>query len=123
MTEKNIGQTSDGYHTFNELYEHRNTLYIALCKLLKDCGDNIWRSVLHSDGTHYNDYFILGINSAKGKQVTYHLPDSLWDSTDFAITLYKAPVFDGHTSEQVLTRLMNIAYEDNYRSDHDESLF
>ncbi len=27
--------TSDGYHTFKELYDHRITLYIALCKSLK----------------------------------------------------------------------------------------
>lgn len=27
----NAGEVSDGYHTFDELYEHRVALFIALC--------------------------------------------------------------------------------------------
>jgi len=27
------GKISDGYHTFDELYDHRITLWIALCRL------------------------------------------------------------------------------------------
>ena len=53
---------SDGYHTFDELYDHRITLYIALCKSM--CGDfgdwrNVWRSQKHSDGTNYDGWFLL----------------------------------------------------------------
>ena len=31
--EKDIGACSDGYHTFDELYEHRNTLFLNLMNL------------------------------------------------------------------------------------------
>jgi hypothetical protein len=105
---------SDGYHTFDELYEHRFVLFIALCKALidvdPDLTDNehheIWRSRLHSDGSSYDGWFILGIG--KETQITYHLPLSKWDETDFAETLEKAPEFDGHTSQDVIERLSRL---------------
>lgn len=111
------GCISDGYHTFDELYEHRITLFIALCRKIQSplyygdqrniMGDDlkVWRSKLHSDGTSFDGWFILGINKEKGKQITYHLPISKWEETEFAETLEKAPEFDGHTSEDVLERL------------------
>jgi hypothetical protein len=95
------GDISDGYHTFDELYEHRIELYIALCKTQKE----VWRSKLHSDGSYFNGWFILGINKEKGKQITYHLPISKWNNCDFAETLNIAPKWDGHTSNDVLNRL------------------
>ena len=98
--------TSDGYHTFKELYEHRITLYIALCKSLNN--GNVWRSHLHSDGSNFDGWFILGIWREKGKQITYHLPNEKWEKTNFAETLDKAPDFDGHTSKDVLTRLSSL---------------
>lgn len=98
---------SDGYHTFGELYEHRIILFIALCKILSG-SKYIWRSKLHSDGSSYDDWFILGIGDRAGKQITYHLPLTKWDNTSFAITLDKAPEFDGHTSQDVLERISNL---------------
>lgn len=100
---------SDGYHTFNELYDHRITLYIALCKqYMKATGFKPWRSKLHSDGSSYEGWFILGIMDEPGKQITYHLPDLFWSDTDFAETLKKAPDFDHHTSQDVLGRLKKL---------------
>lgn len=32
------GQLSDGYHSFDELYEHRLVLFIALCNQLAERG-------------------------------------------------------------------------------------
>lgn len=95
---------SDGYHTFDELYDHRITLYIALCKSYNN-GTNVWRSQLHSDGSNYDGWFILGINYEKGKQITYHIPNERWDETEFAPKLTMAPDFDGHTSADVLERI------------------
>jgi hypothetical protein len=112
------GSISDGYHTFNELYEHRITLYIAICK--KKAGEDnvpfgapfdsypVWRSKVHSDGSIWDDWFLLGINYKKGEQITYHLPMSRWNECSFADELDKAPEFDGHTSADVLERLKNI---------------
>lgn len=102
---------SDGYHTFGELYEHRLALYIALCRLLNQKynlqidGQGVWRSKAHSDGTVWDGWFILGISTIKGQQITYHLPMEKWEQTKFAITLDKAPEFDGHTPDDVLSRL------------------
>lgn len=102
---------SDGYHTFEELYEHRITLFVALCRLLKNeyklqmDGQGVWRSKAHSDGSVWDGWFILGISTVKGQQITYHLPMNKWEQTEFAYTLDKAPDWDGHTAEDVLKRL------------------
>lgn len=103
----------DGYHTFDELYEHRITLFIVLCKKYNmpqnpPFDRRCWRSKLHSDGTSFDGWFILGINKEKGKQITYHLPISKWEETNFAKTLEKAPEFDGHTPQDVLNRLKSL---------------
>lgn len=124
-----IMEASDGYHNFAELYEHRHTVFIQLCKVLNKEDEmqkslrafkdgfafdpngwvrNVWRSKLHSDGSSYDGWFILGINKAIGEQITYHLPLSKWEATDFAETLEKAPEYDGHTPEDVLKRLVNL---------------
>lgn len=105
---------SDGYHTFGELYEHRIVLFIALCRIIKSefkiqyDGKGIWRSKLHSDGSEWSGWFLLGISSIKGNQITYHLPISKWDETNFAVTLEQAPEFDGHDSADVLKRLKSL---------------
>ena len=105
-------EVSDGYHTFDELYEHRVVLWIALCKILYadpqyQTGQkaDVWRSKLHSDGTSFDGWFIMGIGRNKGEQITYHLPISKWEDTNFAETRDKAPEFDGHTSADVLERI------------------
>lgn len=100
------GQISDGYHTFDELYEHRHRLFLALCSALSALATHeVWRSRLHSDGTHLAGWFIAGIGTAPGHQITYHLPDRLWPETSWIRELERAPAFDGHTSDDVLGRL------------------
>lgn len=109
---------SDGYHTFSELYDHRIELFIAICRVAREAmtvfgaGHHelmpVWRSVLHSDGSSFGDWFILGIGKKAGEQITYHLPASRWVDTEFAETLEKAPEWDGHTSEDVLKRLKTL---------------
>lgn len=113
-----VENVSDGYHTFKELYEHRITLYIALCGWIKTAielsggnpANKIWRSKRHSDGelAFGGDWFVLGINKEKGEQITYHLPIEKWDQCDFAEELEKAPEYDGHTPQDVLERLKNL---------------
>lgn len=102
----------DGYHTFDELYDHRITLYIALCTAQRLFTDKeIWRSKYHNDGEicfGTGTQFVLGIGSRKGEQITYHIPVERWDETNFAITYEKAPEYDGHTSDDVIARLKNL---------------
>ena len=69
----------DGYHTFDELYDHRITLYIALLRTQTKFSyigaeRRPWRTKAHSDGSLWDGWFILGIGLEKGKQITYHLP-------------------------------------------------
>jgi hypothetical protein len=103
--------TCDGYHTFDELYEHRIRLFIALCRYFiqgkrHDDYRTVWASTLHSDGTSFGDWFILGLGDTKGDQITYHLPARFWEEvTQFAEVLERAPEYDGHTSGDVLERL------------------
>lgn len=113
-TQKIDENTSDGYHTFKELYDHRITLYVALCKQIAthNCNrgefHNVWRSKRHSDGELCfggDEWFVLGIGKEKGKQITYHLPIEKWEETNFAETLEKAPEYDGHSSAEVLKRI------------------
>lgn len=103
---KETDAISDGYHTFGELYEHRNSLFIALCKAHPELP--AWRSKLHSDGTGFDGWFVLGLGKENGQQISYHLPLSMWEETNFAQTLEKALDFDGHTSKDVLERLKSL---------------
>jgi hypothetical protein len=111
--ELDTNKISDGYHTFGELYEHRIELYIALALLIKVSDDHslqnsVWRSKAHSDGSIWDSWFILGIGKDVGQRITYHLPISYWNQTDFAETLDNAPEWDGHTSKDVLNRLKTL---------------
>lgn len=113
-----LSYVSDGYHSIAELYDHRITLYIALARALNQwlgsptLPENkvfVWRSKNHSDGNpSYPGWFIMGIGKEKGTQISYHIPLSRWDETNFAETLEKAPEFDGHTSADVLERLKTL---------------
>lgn len=106
---------SDGYHTMDELYDHRITLYIALCRHLHELLGmenpekfKVWRSKNHSDGepAFGGTWFVLGIGTGKGQQITYHLPIDRWSETEFfSETLDKAPEYDGHSSSDVLERI------------------
>lgn len=84
-------QISDGYHTFEELYKHRNTLYVKLAEFAQKNNIYVWKSKTQSDGQSYGGFFLLGIGTARGNQLTYHLPIEFWDETPFALALDKAP--------------------------------
>lgn len=111
-------EVSDGYHTFTELYDHRITLFIALCRMIEQMDEgeiernNVWRSKEHQiGGDHmYPGWFVMGINKGKGKQISYHLPLERWEETDFAYTMDHAPDWDGHTAADVITRLKQLNF-------------
>ena len=98
---------SDGYHTFEELYDHRTKLFVALCRLLP--RDIVWKAKKHYDGTMYAGMFIMGVNTQDG-QATYHLEDKYWDETNFITEIPNAPEFDGHTPSIALSRLVAEAW-------------
>lgn len=105
------GRVSDGYHSFDELYTHRIHVYIALCKSIwrDPAGPLVWISKKHSDGTEWKGWFLLGIGVKPGEQITYHLPEKYWaECARFAEVVNQAFPFDGHTSEDVLIRLLSL---------------
>jgi hypothetical protein len=99
------GQISDGYHTFTQLYAHRNALFIALAEQVSVTPGKVWRSEAQSDGVRQDGWFLLGIGKEAGKQITYHLPLKEWNKCAFAETLDKAPEYDFHSSDDVLERI------------------
>lgn len=107
-------EISDGYHTFKELYDHRIALFIAFCNLLTrvetnytqpNKGLSCWKSMFHSDGTSWDGWFIAGINTKEGDQISYHLPIEKWNLLE-SYERDKAPAWDGHTSKDVIERLL-----------------
>lgn len=103
-------KVSDGYHTIDELYEHRIALFIALGKQFRQKNySNVWISKFHSDGSSFNGWFVMGINMEAGQQITYHLPIKYWDNCQsMFLVLSQAPEFDGHNSNDVLERLSKL---------------
>jgi len=97
-------ETSDGYHTFKELYDHRHWLFINLAHRLRN---DAWKSNYHDDGTKFTGMFIAGITTKNGLQITYHLPQKLWPKLHVK-KLDKAPKWDGHTSQDVVERLKKL---------------
>lgn len=103
MTSAVNGSTSDGYHTFDELYEHRTVLFSVICNSHKEIA---WKSRHHHDGTMFNGMFIVGIQTPEG-QCTYHCENQYWDLFQVK-ELERAPEFDGHTPEDVLQRIQSL---------------
>lgn len=100
-----IGEVSDGYHTFNELYHHRAVLFSVICNQNKNKS---WKAKSHDDGSMYANMFIVGIETPQG-QATYHYDvNPYWDMFDIKV-LDKAPKWDGHTAKQAISRIASIA--------------
>ena len=100
-----IGDLSDGYHTFNELYHHRAILFSVICNSMPD---KAWKSKLHDTGDMYDGMFIVGIETPEG-QATYHYDiEPYWDM--FKVKeLEKAPKWDGHTPQVAIDRISKLS--------------
>ena len=102
----NLGSQSDGYHTFDELYEHRGLLFCALARSILDKNPeaNVWKSQKHSDGSMFPNMGICGMTLPTGETVTYHLEMNEYNYFP-GKELDVAPPWDGHTPNDVLQRL------------------
>lgn len=95
------GDTSDGYHTFNELYHHRAVLFSVIVKAFPD---KAWKARKHHDGSMYDGMFIVGIETPDGL-ATYHYDiDPYWDVFGCSEVEF-APEWDGHTAAQAIERI------------------
>lgn len=125
LPQEMIGELSDGYHTFNELYEFRKMYNAALFNewakmeriesprpyvIEKHIGKyQVHKSWKHNDGElcFGGGWFIVSAMLPTG-QISNHYPASDWN-------LFKVPEvekalfpFDGHTGKNVLERLKNL---------------
>lgn len=95
------GNTSDGYHTFNELYHHRAVLFSVI---VENFAARAWKSKLHADGTMYEGMFIVGIETPDG-QATYHYDVEPYWNLFRCKEVDRAPEWDGHTQDQAIERI------------------
>ena len=105
LPEGGIGNLSDGYHTFNELYHHRAILFSVICNTYSGVA---WKSKKHNDGSMYDGMFIVGLELPWG-QVTYHYDtEPYWDI--FKVQeLEKAPKWDGHSADEAIERMERLS--------------
>ena len=128
------GHISDGYHTFDELYEHRCVLWYRYLELIQHTYNahdsridiactvvdksiqtklqnqkknriNIYKCKKHHDGSEHDGLFLSLVVLSDGRQLSYHLPMNYWE--EIAGEEYDvSPVeYDGHTSNDVLKML------------------
>ncbi len=103
---EDMGEVSDGYHTFNQLYHQRAILFATIVNQNKNLA---WKSYKHSDGNYCFDsngeWFIVGIDTPEGSY-TYHYQKEYWDYFECK-ELDCGKEWDGHTEEDV-TRLLSL---------------
>jgi hypothetical protein len=114
---ENKGEISDGYHTFNELYEFRKVYNAALFNEWADAEinnvDGSWGNKynVHKSWKHFDGELCFGggwfivVAVLPTGQISNHYEAKDWD-------LFKIPEvekalfeFDGHTSQDVINRL------------------
>ena len=104
----NIGEFSDGYHTFNELYDYRKAYNAAFFNELAKQGlYDVHKSRLHSDGEiPFGDpnWFIVMAELPTG-QISNHYEMKDWELFDIP-EKDKANVYDGHSPQDVYERLV-----------------
>lgn len=105
------GNTSDGYHTFNELYEYRMQYNAALFNewaLQKKY--KVHKSWRHADDTTEpifgGGWFIVMAELPTG-QISNHYPEKDWDKFQIPVTPV-AHAWDGHTPQEALQRLAEL---------------
>ena len=103
---ESVGELSDTYHSFNDLYKHRTVLTALLFLNLPYA----WKSKIHDDGSMFDGMFIIGAPTPTG-MISYHYDLEYWDL--FKIPeKEKANEWDGHTPQQAFKRMKD--YIKNY---------
>jgi hypothetical protein len=120
--EYNRGEYSDGYHTFNELYEFRK-LYNAL--LFNQWADiklyglrtgpissikyDVHKSIRHFDGELcFGGGWFIVVAVLPGGQISNHYKMKDWDLFKIPETEKAKYEFDGHTPKDVMDRLKDM---------------
>jgi len=101
--------TSDGYHTFKELYEFRKIYNAVLFnEWYKQRKFNVHKSIKHSDGElcFGGGWFIVVATLPTG-DISNHYEMKDWDLFNCTIKDL-AKEWDGHTAQDVVTRLTSL---------------
>lgn len=100
---EDIGDFSDGYHTFNDLYTQRAVLFATI---VNQNLDKAWKSHKHEDGEPCfgGGWFIVAVDTPKGSY-SYHYEDKYWDIFK-CVELPVAKHWDGHTDKDVWRLLL-----------------
>lgn len=98
------GKVSDGHHTFDDLYNHREALFRLICSIFPE---NSWKSKYHDDGIMFDGNFIVGFKMGDC-DITYHYDLKFWNSYKVK-ALDRAPKWDGHSPDDVILRLRRLA--------------
>lgn len=110
VTEDDTDDITDGFHTFDELYDHRRALTAVLAAGAASAGDS-WRSKSHhpEDSPMFEGgYFIVGIELPNGT-ITYHYKLSHWDDFAAVPEIPHAPKWDGAAPSVTVDRLLELA--------------
>lgn len=100
-----IGDLSDGNHTYNGLYNQRSVLFATLVNIFPDIS---WKTRRHDDGELcFGDghMFLVCIDTPDGPY-SYHCPNNEWDMFKCP-EIEKAKPFDGHDEHDV-KRLLSL---------------
>lgn len=100
--------TSDGYHTFRQLYYQRMMLFAVLVQEHKDCA---WKTRNHEDGEPCfgGGWFLVTIDTPRGAY-GYHFEEKYWRLFDCP-ELPKAKHWDGYTECDVNRLFSLLGYE------------
>ena len=104
------GEISDGYHTFNELYEFRKMYNAAAFNAwAKEGLYDVHKSKCHSDGLPcFNGGWFIVMAVLPSGQVSNHYRLEDWDLFQCPEELFVKYPYDGHTAQDVLTRLEEV---------------
>lgn len=110
LKDSDVEKISDGYHTFEEVYDLKMMYNATLFNLWAELGKyDVHKSKLHNDGEKPfgGGYFIVVAKLPKG-QISNHYKLEFWD-------LFKIPTepkvkfkFDNHTDKTVISRLKDL---------------
>ena len=104
-----IGEFSDGYHTFDDLYNQRLVLSAVIVNTYPDICWKSWKDEngheWFADNEDDTRWFLVCIDTPEG-QFSYHYPEQDWDKFNCK-SLSRSKPFDGHTSKDV-TRLYSL---------------
>lgn len=106
-------EISDGYHTFNELYEFRKLYNALLFNMWASKGMyDVHKSWKHNDGEDCfagsdSKWFVV-VAILPGGQITNHYEQNDWTLFNIPAVFKAKYEFDGHTAKDVLDRLKEI---------------